>query len=390
MGKINCLSAAAVRMTMRYPFWTELYYSMKVEEDVSIGTAATDGRSLWVNPEFWGKLSLDEAVGVLAHEIGHKMFLHCTRQGARDPQMWNVACDFAINALLRSNNFTLPQPHLYDPKYDGMLAEAIYVDLLKQQKAQQKAGGGSGEGNAKDSRGNPIPGVGKAWEKLHDLRRPQGTPEEIERIETETKALVDRAIGNAKARGNLPLGIEAGVVEVFKPSKESWFNHLHRYMQSLSVSEYNWARLNRRTLRTHGYFSPLHLSEALGEIAIFIDTSGSCFDAAQQAGFFGHLNAIMAETRPHRIHLYSFDARVYPAGTIEAGEIGAPQRLKGGGGTSFEPIFEQIDEDGIMPEVVLILTDMYGSFPAQAPEYPVVWCATSDQGAPFGETIHVE
>lgn len=387
MEKTNCLSAAAVRMTMRYPFWTELYYSMKVEEDVGIDTAATDGRTLWVNPVWWKQLSLDEAVGVLAHEIGHKMLLHCTRQGARDPQLWNAACDFAVNALLRANNFTLPAPHLYASKYDGMLAEAIYADLLTRQKAQQQAGGGGGGGGKGD---RPIPGVPKEWERLRDLRRPQGTPEEIERIETETKAAVDRAIANAKARGNLPVGVEAGVVEVFKPSKESWFNHLHRYMQSLSTSEYNWARLNRRTIRTHGYFSPLHLSEALGEIAIFVDTSGSCFDAAQQAGFFGHLNAIMAETRPHRIHLYSFDARVYSAGTIEAGEIDAPRRLKGGGGTRFEPIFDQIDEDGIAPEVVLVLTDMCGSFPAQAPEYPVVWCATSSVEAPFGETIHVE
>ncbi len=399
MTRSNCLAPAAVRMTMRYPFWTEIFYSMEVVEDPTVETAATDGRKFWVNPTWWKTLSLEHAVGVMAHELCHKIFLHCTRQGTRDSTLWNVACDYAINSLLKANGFSLPSPHLHDAKYDGWLAEAIYADLLQQQKAQQQKaqqqkaqqqkGPQSGQ-QAQDGQGRPIPGVPAAWDQLKDVRQQHGSPEQTEKHETEVKALVDRAIANAKARGTLPSGIEAGAVEVYRPSKEPWYNRLHRYMQSLAVSEYNWARLNRRTLRTHGYFSPLHLSEALGEIAVFIDTSGSCAEAADQANFFGHLNAIMAEARPHRVHLYSFDARVYPAGVIEAGELDAPPRLKGGGGTRFEPIFEQIDADGLNPALVLVLTDMYGSFPNQAPGYPVVWCATSNADAPFGETVHVD
>lgn len=380
----NCLAPAAVRLTMRYPFWTELFYSMTVIEDESVPTAATDGRKFWVNPVFWKTLTLDQQVAVTAHELGHKMFLHCTRQGNRDAKLWNVACDYAINCLLRANGFTLPDPHLYEQEYDGWLAETIYADLLKQQKAQPK---GSGQGQAKDGKGDPIPGVPEAWDKLQDIRRPEGTPEQIEKIEMEVKALVDRAIAIAKAAGKLPVGIEAGTVQVYKPSAEPWYNKLHRYMQSLSSSNYNWARLNRRTLRSHGCFSPMHQSEALGEIALFIDTSGSCFDAAEQANFAGHLNAILAEARPHRIHLYYFDTRVYPGEVIEAGELDVVTRPKGGGGTSFEPLFEQIEVDGLHPEVVIVLTDLYGSFPHRAPEYPVVWACTSEQVAPFGETI---
>lgn len=391
-AKQNCLAAAAVRITMRYPFFCEIFYSMTVVEDESIETAATDGRKFWVNPVFWKTMTLDQQVAVTAHELCHKMFLHCTRQGNRDHGMWNAACDYAVNSLLHTNGFTLPVPHLHDAKYDGMLAEAIYADLLKQQKAaqaQQGSGQGSGRGQAKDGKGNPIPGVPEAWEKLRDIRQQTGTPEQIEKAEMEVKALVDRAIANAKAMGKLPLGIEAGTVEVYKANNEPWYNRLHRYMQSLSTSEYNWARLNRRTLRTHGCFSPLHQSEALGDIALFIDTSGSCYDAAEQANFAGHLNAILAEARPHRIHLYYFDARVYPGEVIEAGELDVSTHPKGGGGTSFEPIFAQLDGDGIVPEVVIILTDLYGSFPASEPGYPVVWACTSDVVAPFGETIAI-
>jgi predicted metal-dependent peptidase len=387
----NIASAAAVRLTLRYPFWTEIFYSMTVKEVTSeegIETAATDGRTLYINPEFWKTLTLDHQVGVTAHELCHKIFLHGTRMGNRDPHLWNVACDYAVNGLLKSNGFTLPVPHLYEQKYDGMLAEAIYADLAKQQKENPQQGGG--EGNATDGQGKPIPGVGKAWEKLRDLIKGPSSPEEIEKHETEVKALVERAIVNAKACGNLPAGIEAGTVEVYKASKEPWYNRLHRYMQSLSTSTYNWARLNRRTLKSHGYFSPLHLSDALGEIAIFIDTSGSCYERSMQANFAGHLNAILAEAKPHRIHLYYFDAKVYPGEVIEAGELDIRTRPRGGGGTDFRPIFDAIEADGVVPEVLIILTDLKGSFPASAPAYPVVWANIYTTTAPFGETIFVE
>lgn len=391
MAATNCLAPAAVRLTMRYPFWTEIFYSMTVEEvddPEQCETAATDGRKLFVHPPFWKTLNLDQQVAVTAHELCHKIFLHNTRCGSRDPTLWNVACDYAVNSILKNNGFTLPVPHLWDAKYDGMSAEAIYALLLQQQKAQPQDGQ-SGAGNAKDGTGQPMPGVPKEWEKLKDIRRATGSPEEITKQEDEVKALVERAVANAKAMGKVPLGIEAGTVACYKASEEPWYNRLHRYMQALSTSTYNWARLNRRTLRSHGFFSPLHLSEALGEVMLFIDTSGSCFDKAEQANFAGHLNDILSEAKPQRVHLFYFDTKVYPGETIEAGELDIKTRPKGGGGTCFRDIFTTVENSGVVPDVVIILTDLYGSFPAHEPDYPVVWACTSPEVAPFGETISI-
>lgn len=368
--KTDIAAACGVRLTLRYPFWSEVYYSMEVVEDEKVGTAATDGRTLWINRMFWSALRLDEQVGLVAHELCHKIFLHCTRRGSRDPRLWNEACDLAINPMLQKNGFTLPKDGLLDMKYDGWLAEAIYADLLKQEKAGTKRAGIS--------------------ERLLDIRTPEGTPEEIAKVETEVQALVDRAIMNAKAHGKLPAGIEQGVVQAFKPLREAWYNALHRFMQSLANSEYNWARLNRRTLRSHGVFTPLHQSEALGDIAVFIDASGSVFDRASQSNFAGHLNAILSEAKPRRVHVYYFDTRCYPGEVMEAGELEFVSKPRGGGGTMFEPIFEQLEQDGITPEVAIVLTDLEGSFPAQAPEYPVVWASIEDHAAPFGDVLVIE
>ena len=83
--RTNITQDASVRLMLKYPFWSELYFSMTVYSAPDIPTLATDGVNLWVNPEFWATLSLDLKISAIAHEIGHKMLLHSTRRGARNP-----------------------------------------------------------------------------------------------------------------------------------------------------------------------------------------------------------------------------------------------------------------------------------------------------------------
>ena len=48
-------------------------------------------------------------------------------------------------------------------------------------------------------------------------------------------------------------------------------------------------------------------------------------------------------------------------------------------------------EHDLRPETLVYLTDMLGTFPGEAPAYPVVWCSTSkDIPAPFGDLIEIE
>ncbi|WP_322037944.1 vWA domain-containing protein [Burkholderia cenocepacia] len=379
MEETNLAAAAFVRITLRreLSFWTEVAYSLTVREATDVPTAATDGRTLFLNRDFFGSKPLDYQVLVVLHELVHKVLLHCTRRGSRDPMLWNIAADFVVNALLKENGFDIPQGWLYDAKYHGWLTESVYADLQKQAEAAQAIGG------------KGMPQLPEGWQDIHDV---DGGAEEVEKYEQEVKALVERATANAKAMGTLPAGIEAGIVEVYKPAREPWFNHLHRFMQALSSSEYNWAKLNRRTLRTHGCFSPLHQNDSLGEVAVFIDTSGSCYDAAMQSNFAGHLNAILSEARPQKVHVYYFDTRVYPGDEIEPGELDVKLRPRGGGGgTSFAGLFNQLEDDGIEPAVSIVLTDLMGTFPAEGPAHPVIWANILDHGAaPFGETIYVE
>jgi predicted metal-dependent peptidase len=239
-----------------------------------------------------------------------------------------------------------------------------------------------------------VPGVSQEWkDKWQDIREVTGAKEAVEKYEKQIIEQVQKAMMTAKAHGHGPAGMEA-FDDVCEPSKEPWYNHLHRYMQSLSVSEYNWAKMNRRTLVQHHIFAPSHYSESLGEIAFGIDCSGSVFDAASQANFAGHVNAILAEAKPSKVHIFYFDSDVTRHDELDYGCLDFSTRPAGGGGTDFCPVFEQIEELGLALELLVMLTDCYGDFPKEVPSYPVIWASIEEDPRgyfpPFGEFIHVE
>lgn len=387
MQRSNVTQDAAVRLMLKFPFWSELYYTMTVYEDESCPTLATDGRNLWVNPTFWATLPLDLKIAAVAHEVGHKMLLHVTRRGSRHPKLWNMAADFVVNGILKDNGFSLGEGWLFDPTFAGMSTEEVY-HLLEQKAQQQKGGKG-----ASQSGGTGVP---QSWhDKWQDIKELTGTKEEIGKTEQEFIEQVQKAILSSKACGHGPAGMSA-FEDVCEPSREPWYNHLHRFMQSLSVSEYNWAKFNRRTLVQHQMFAPHIYSESLGCVVLAIDCSGSVFNAAAQANFAGHVNAIMAEAKPAKVHILYFDSEITQHDELDPGTMEFSTKPKGGGGTSFVPIFKFIEEHGLAPEVAIILTDCFGTFPAEAPEYPVMWASICDErevGSYYpvwGEFIYVD
>lgn len=53
-----------------------------------------------------------------------------TYKPARDLDLWNMACDYAINLLLVNNGIKLPKDALFDQRYKNMSADAIYDQLV--------------------------------------------------------------------------------------------------------------------------------------------------------------------------------------------------------------------------------------------------------------------
>ena len=73
-------------------------------------TMATDGKSIFFFPDFVESCNETELKGVLVHEALHCVYEHPLRRGKRHIKVWNIACDYAINAFLVYDlKFELPE-----------------------------------------------------------------------------------------------------------------------------------------------------------------------------------------------------------------------------------------------------------------------------------------
>jgi predicted metal-dependent peptidase len=61
---------------------------------------------------------------------------------------------------------------------------------------------------------------------------------------------------------------------------------------------------------------------------------------------------------------------------------------KGRGGTEVTPVFDYIEQHGLPCDSFIYFSDMYVyDFPANAPDYPVLWVSTGATDAPWGEVV---
>lgn len=87
-----------------------------------------NGKELYYNPEFWKRLSKKEKLGVQIHELLHIANLHAKRRKHRRFEMWNIACDIAINYQITASGYVLPNGALTG---EDDKSENIYNKLRK-------------------------------------------------------------------------------------------------------------------------------------------------------------------------------------------------------------------------------------------------------------------
>ena len=145
MNATHRISKARTTLLLDHPFFGALLYRLKPVPNNRQPTMATDGVSLFYNDNFVEDLAPAELVGVLAHEVMHPALKHHVRRGDRNPRVWNIACDYAINPLLVDAGLHLPKGILLDNSYRGMSAEAIYNRIAQE---QEESGGDPKDGSA--------------------------------------------------------------------------------------------------------------------------------------------------------------------------------------------------------------------------------------------------
>ena len=262
-----------------------------------------------------------------------------------------------INAVLKEAGFTIGDNWLYHPGYAGMTADQVYQML-------------------------PEDPPGEAFDEACDkpLDTPDNTPEEWD------IATVQAATA-AAAHGTLPGSLQR-FVKTITESKADWRSRLHHLFTENTKDDFSYARVNRRFAALNIFLPGLH-SEALGEVVSFIDSSGSISQEIFDE-FAGELNDLHSTCNPTLMHVGQCDTKVHNMDTFEPGDYFELKPTGGGGGTDFRPPFKWVEKNGIVPKAFVYLTDGYGSFPEQAPSYPVLWVMTTDVIPPWGEHVRIE
>jgi predicted metal-dependent peptidase len=362
---LDKLITARVGLLLRHPFFGNLATRLKmVDASDWCQTLATDGRNFYFNYGFVNKLTPKDAEFGFAHEVLHNVFDHMGRRDSRDPQLSNIAADFATNQILKDERIgTVPSfiKIFQDDKYRGMSYEQIYDDLYeKAEKIDINSLGElldehlDGEGDSEnegDSDGEEIDGNGKG------KGRPKLTAEEKKQIRDEIKEAMVAAAQSAGA-GKVPAGVQRMISDFTEP-KMDWRQLLRMNIQSIIKSNFSFSRPNRKSQHC-GAILPGMMNEETIDVSVAIDMSGSISDKMAK-DFLSEVKGIMDEYTDFKLDLWCFDTEVYNYATFtgDTAEDILHYEVKGGGGTDFDANYEFMKAEGIEPKKFIMFTDGY-------------------------------
>jgi len=398
-------SDTRVALLWHCPAFTHILYTMmdKVDsENIALFTkdvpiAATDGLTLMLNPETFFKYNLNERIFICGHEIMHAILNHCIigRQfqlrgkvpfsdGTTLPynhDLMNIAMDLVINDLLiESKVGQFNKQWLHDPNI--ATAKDSVIDAYKKLYEQAKKNGMKSPCSGGQFDEHLAPGTSQGKD-AHTASQ--------ERNNSEWNTAVAAAANSARAQGKLPAGMERLFNEILNPQVD-WKEHIQAlFARRLGAGTFDWRKPDRRLI-VRDIYAPGRAGFGAGTVVVAVDTSGS-IGQRELDMFFGEMSGILEDVRPRELLVMWCDAHVHRVDEVyDPGELNdlRMQKAPGGGGTAFEPVFDEIHSRGLEPEALVYLTDGMGSFPQQAPAYPVIWGNIyKDSKYPFGDVVDI-
>jgi predicted metal-dependent peptidase len=347
---IDKIIIARVGLLLRHPFFGNMATRLKIIDASDwCQTAATDGRALYYNRQFFEELSTKNVEFVVAHEILHNVFDHMGRRESRNPKIYNIAADYCVNGqLIRDKIGDQPPkiPIFHDQTHYGKSAEQVYDELMEKYDEEE------------------LEALGKLldehidWEGDSDGKgsRPQYTKEELKQIRDEVREATMQA-ANAAGAGNTPASVARLIKDLTEP-KINWRQMLRQQIQSLIKNDYSFQRPNRKGWHTGAILPGLKNDETI-DIAVGIDMSGSISDSMAK-DFLSEIKGIMDEYKDFKIKVWCFDTRVYNEADFDGyNDDILGYELKGGGGTDFEANWNYMKETDYSPKKFIMFTDGY-------------------------------
>lgn len=231
------------------------------------------------------------------------------------------------------------------------------------------------------------------WKKDEDIGRT--LKREYERKRSMKTAL---SLTPTKSRGLIPLGALLKIEMEEKETKLDWKNLLHDFL-SIDEKDYSFTPPDKRYDSSPFFLPDFNLEGMkIKNILVFVDTSGSMSYLIVKEILEEIKAAISDSECGLKGWLGFFDAGVTEPVPINEECDMNDISVHGGGGTSFQAVFEYIkdvmrpDKESQNEEIaaIVMITDGFCPFPDESitEGIPVLWIMTTSLEAPWGKTVH--
>lgn len=356
------ISRGKTRLLLQQPFWGTLAMTTEFIEDngPSNPTMCTNGRWIKWSRAFVDKYSEEEILGVIVHELMHKVLKHMLRRGTRNPVKWNVACDYVINQTILQEGFKLPPDGLIDKQYLNMMAEKAY-DMLPDQPEQ------------------PVWGL-----VVDDM-----SDDDKAEMDREIDQQIIGAANAAKSVGKLPAFVK-GIIADMDEAQIDYREKMRRFFAGDQPDDWTFRKPERKAYHRLGIIAPSVDHKGAGHWVVGVDTSGSVSDRELEH-FLAEVNAISTEVRPLSITIIYCSTRINHIDTFDQGDEVTQFKYEDRGGTAVRPVFKYVEDNDLPCDQMVYLTDLeIFDWPDRC-DWPLLWVSSGAAGqkAPIGETVRI-
>lgn len=341
----------------------------------------------------------EEIVFILKHEALHLLLKHLDRcKDIKDLHRWNIAADLAVNQMLQRTTKTSHRIGSFKtsvdmslPK-DAILPERCNPPLPKDLSAEEYFKLLSSDNNYDidiqgdtvtivDPRTNTVVFSGKITHDTQELLAADNSTSDVV-IENIIRDINDKLEG--KSIGTLPMELSTALSLWLPKSETPWQEIVKRHVVGSLKGNYKctWGREHKR----YGNLLPGRIRSRTINAFVAIDSSGST--QYELNSFASELHKIFRIIRGN-VKVIVCDCKIHDVYTFK-GKI-KDNTFRGGGGTSFIPVFDFVKTQRPQPDVLIYLTDTCGDFPNYKPSYKVLWCTKErNTKLPFGTKIIIK
>lgn len=142
------------KMLVKYPLFGSVVANLDYVEAPGLGTAGTDGKTIYYDPNFMSGLSEEEQTFIMAHEVCHVALDHIFRSEGKDKELWNTATDAVINAYLQKDGLKIVEGGIDIPEAINYDSEEMYQKLLEEKKNNNKQNNSQGKNSTSNNENN--------------------------------------------------------------------------------------------------------------------------------------------------------------------------------------------------------------------------------------------